>query len=378
MTRGNRGFVITSQTEARRFDLEIPDQVFEMKLTDNGADRICAQRDFINEWAYFTYPNNSVGYTFPTQTLQYNYRDDSWAIFNESYTTYGSFRRLTGFIWSTVGNTYPSWAAWNDPWDAGESTLLQPEVIAGNQQGFVLSRAEGTGEGKSLTIQNITGSTITSPNHCLNQNDYFIVSDCLGTIAANVNNKIFQVSEISGDTFTFIPTVTTGTYLGGGLIKRMYVPYIQTKEFPTAWGMGRKTRLGPQQYLFSTTENAQIQLLIFLSQNNSSPYNTGGVVPSLAANNSLIYSTVLYTCPESTNLGLTPANTNLQMVTAPNQDETWHRINTSLIGDTVQLGFTLSDEQMTTVDEDGNPISQFAEIELHGFILDVTPSMVLS
>ena len=63
-------------------------------------------------------------------------------------------------------------------------------------------------------------------------------------------------------------------------------------------------------------------------------------------NNSLVYSTTLFTCPETTNLGLTPANINLNLVTSPNQAQIWHRMNTSLLGDTVQIGFTMSDSQM--------------------------------
>src|SRR5690606_39307911 len=82
--------------------------------------------------------------------------------------------------------------------------------------------------------------------------------------------------------------------LGNGVIKRMYVPEIQTRQFPVSWGMGRKTRIGPQQYLFTRTANGQVTLQIFLSQNAVSSYN------NQADNDSLIYSTVLYTCPEST------------------------------------------------------------------------------
>ncbi len=62
------------------------------------------------------------------------------------------------------------------------------------------------------------------------------------------------------------------------------------------------------------------------------------------------------------------------MVTAPSQEQTWHRMNTSLIGDTVQIGFTMSDAQM----RDTSFLNQFAEIELHGFILDVNPSQLLA
>ncbi|MBS3903750.1 MAG: hypothetical protein KGZ39_00305 [Simkania sp.] len=379
ITKGSRGFVISGQTEAARIDLSIPDQVFQVALTNNGTERVTAQRDFINEWIYFTYlsnQSNSGIYTFPTQTLLYNYRDQSWAIFDECYTTYGTFRKQSGFTWGTVGETFPTWGSWNQPWNAGDSTLFQPAVIAGNQQGFVVVRDTGTNESNSLSIKNVSGVTITCPNHCLNTGDYIIISGCLGV--SNINGNIYSVTVVDIDTFTILggpnSIVPSGTYLGGGLIKRMYIPLIQTKQFPLAWGMGRKTRIGVQQYLLSKTANGQITLQIYLSQNAYAPYNNGPLIPNVnTLNDGLIYSSILYTCPESINLGLTPANINLQTPTASQQSQIWHRQNTSLIGDTVQLGFTLSDAQM----RDTNFNNQFAEIELHGMIIAVTPSQLL-
>lgn len=347
ITRGDKGYVITSQVDCQRIDLEIPDQVFQVNLDNNGTERFCSYRDFINEWIYFTYPNATRTFPFPNQTLQFNYRDNSWAIFDECYTTYGAFRKQTGFTWATVGRTYSSWNRWNDPWNAGVSELLQPIVLGGNQQGFILERGVGTGEGSSLSIASFSGNTVTSPNHCLNNGDYIIINGSIGSINTQVNGKIFSVSNVSTNTFMLNPNITSATYLGGGTISRLYVPFIQTKQFPAAWDMARKTRLGPQQYLLTSTPNAQITLYIYLSQNATSPYNFGPVIPSQnSINQGLVYSTVLYTCPESTNLGLTPANSNLQMPTANEQAQIWHRLNTSLLGDTIQLGFTISDDQM--------------------------------
>lgn len=385
ITRGDRGYIISSQVAVNRIDIPIPDEVFQIKLTDNGSERMTAQRDYINEWIYFTYSSNQNTWKFPTRTLQYNYRDNSWALFYESYTTYGQFRKQTGYTWATIGQIFPTWASWNEPWNAGSSTLLQPQVIAGNQQGFVLIRDEGTGEGESLYIQSFSNSQVTSPNHCLEVGDYITISGCLGTVASSVNGKIFSVATVTTNTFVLNPPIPAGlTYSGGGLIKEMYVPLIQTKQFPVAWGLGRKTRIGVQQYLLTATYNSQITLQIYLSQNSDYPYNTGPIVPANNVDNgSLIYSSILYTCPESANLGLTPANTNLQMISnidssgttaSSPQAQIWHRVNTSLIGDTVQLGFTMSDEQM----RDENFTNQFSEIELHSFILDVSPSQLLS
>jgi len=459
---GDRGITVTSQVSSERIDLEIPDQVFQFNLNNNGPQRVTAQRDFINEWVYFTYCDNESTYPFPNQTLLYNYRDNSWGIFNENYTTYGQFRKTSGDTWNNL--PFKNWFSWSTPWIEGTgTTLFQTQVIAGNQQGFVLFREKGTEEDTSIAIQSFSVSTVTSANHGLNAGDFIIITGALGTVSSLVNNKIFQVTNVTQNTFTIGTNATGKTYLGGALIIRMYIPSIQTKQFPVSWGLSRKTRIGPQSYLFSTTPNAQITLQIFLSENpvgrDQKGVNEGLIIPDpSSANASLIYSSILYTCAESTNLGLTPANVNLQTPTIPNQAQIWHRLNTSLIGDTIEIGFTLSEEQMfsqtpfpsgdaqitaitqafpcvitcnntigtdqlvmitgvvgmtelnfnallqnyynvidrtattLTIDVDSTafgayisggiatpvePINQFAEIELHGMILDIQPSQIL-
>lgn len=384
-TIGNRGIVMSSQDQVARIDLEIPDQIFQFNLLNNGNERITAQRDYINEWVYFTYSANEFAQgtastiVYPNQTLFYNYRDASWAIFNESYTHYGQYAVSESLTWATIGRLYSTWKKWNDPWDSGVSTAAQPDVIAGNQQGFVLKRDIGTGEGTSLSIQSFNASLVTSLNHGLNEGDFIIISDVIGSIGSQVNDKIFKVDPpTDADTFTLNPAITTDTYSGGGLITRLYNPFIQTKQFPAAWGLGRKTRIGTQRYLFTTTAESEITLYMFLSQDSSTPYNAGPLVPlPNSLNNSLIYSTTVFTCPESTNLGLTPANKNLMTPTASSQSQIWHRLNTSLIGDTIQFAITMSEDQMREVDDDDQPINATAEIEFHGAILDITPSQML-
>lgn len=439
---GDRGITITNQVQSERIDLEIPDQVFQFNLLNNGPQRTTAQRDFINEWVYFTYTSNEFSSTFPNQTLLYNYRDDSWGIFNESYTTYGQMRRLTGDTWATIGEKYPTWESWTVPWNAGSTTLLQPQIIAGNQQGFVMIRESDTNEGNSLYISDFTfpstitgatqanpavltavnsfiagqlvtitgvvgmtqlngntyvisaatpttitivvdstgfgayvsgglatpSNTVYSPNHGLNNGDYIVISGCLGTISSEVNGGIFSVYGITPadlNSFSIEPSIDPGTYLGGGLIKRMYVPLIQTKQFPVAWDMARKTRIGPQMYLFTRTAAGQVELQMYLSQDINNPYNSPPIVPSAgSSNNSLIYSDILFT---------SPIPDNLQTPTASRQAQLWQRMNTSLIGDTVQLGITLNDAQMRNTDFD----NQFVEIELHSIVMDINPSSML-
>lgn len=380
LTKGTNGFLLTTQTDAQRVDLQIPEAVFQTSLISNGKERVCSQRDYDNEWIYFSYPLNNapngtggVPYRFPTATLQYNYREQSWSTFLETYTSYGTFRKKTGDNWLTVVPMGGSWQSWNTPWNAGQTTLLQTQITAGNQQGFVMIReADTTSEGSSLQINSFSGSNIVSNDHCLNSGDYIIISGCIGTISSQVNGKIFQVQPINGDsnTLTLNPSIGSGTYLGGGTIQRMYIPQIQTRQFPVAWSMGRKTRIGPQQFLFTRTPSGQVQLLMYANQSQQAS-NQGNIIPSNNVQNaSLIYNNILYTCAESTNLGLTAPNVNLQQLSGSMSNQLWHRMNTSLIGDTVQLEITLSPTQMT----DPTLSNQFEEIELHGMIIDVTPA----
>jgi len=371
---GSRGIITTSQISSERIDLDISDQIFEFNLTNNGTERVCSQRDFINEWVYFTYPSNQTTWAFPNQTLQYNYREASWSIFNECYTSYGTFRKATGYTWATIGDIFPTWDQWNEPWDSGASSLLQPKVIAGNQQGFVMIRDEGTGEGKSLSITSFSTNTVTSPNHSLNNGDYIMINGCIGAVGYQVNGRIFSISNTTQNTFDLFPDIVAGAYSGGGTITRMYVPYIQTKQFPASWGYSRKTRLGPQQYLLTKTSNSQITLLIFLSQDDTTQYNLGPIVPYTlnVSNSSLIYETILYTCPESTNLGLTPANVNLNQITALQQEQIWHRVSTSLLGDTIQVGFTISDVQMRALSSTGDTYSITGATQANPCVLTTT------
>ena len=461
---GNRGITITNQVESARIDTDILDSIFQFNLQNNGPQRTTAQRDYINEWVFFTYTSNESTAIYPNQTLIYNYREETWGVFNESYTTYGQLRRQTGDTWATIGNKYPSWSSWNVPWNAGETTLLQPQVMGGNQQGFVMIRETGTSEGTSLYIQGFSGSMITSQDHGLSNGDYILITGCMGTISTQVNGNVFSVFGVTENTFSLNPNIGAGTYIGGGLITRLYVPLIQTKQFPVSWGMGRKTRIGAQMYLFTRTQSAQLELQIYLSQNAASAYNAGVIVPVPGSDNDgLIYTDVLFTSaiPEivqcfNSSLGtigngaltsftfayqtlfgfqgnivagslsitvgtvatftdngiggfnvtgtgnsvgssinyttgivviaFTAAPTsqattttfqyqqpNIQNPIASQQAQLWQRMNTSLIGDTIQLGFTLNDAQM----RDPSLINQFSEIELHSIILNISPSQLL-
>jgi hypothetical protein len=385
---GSYGICITDQQSAQRVDVQIPDNVFQIKIANNGANRVNAIRDFFKEWIYFSYPTNNSPWVYPTNTFLFNYRDNTWGILYENFTVHGTYRAQNKYTWQTI--PFESWATWQEAWNSGITSTGVPNIIAGNPQGYVLIKGLGTGEGRSGTIDsvlNANGNTqISSVNHCLQSGDYILIQGCLGTIS--LNGQIGMVSLIrlgsSWDPNNFVvdipypfpeSTISTDSYLGLGSYTRLSQPSLQTKQFPIYWQQGRQVRIGTQMYLLDRTTNGQVTLNISLSQDPNGNWNSGSIVPTSdpdPMNSGLEYSNVLYTCPESTNLGLLPSQVNLQSPISAGQFQIWHRMNTSLQGDTFQIGITLSDAQMRNLEY------ATSEIALHGMQFTVYPGPFLS
>jgi len=222
--------------------------------------------------------------------------------------------------------------------------------------------------GNTYTIVAATGANITIDVNSTNFTAY--ISG--GTVTSAINGLIGAVrTVIDANNFVIdlpVPTFST-VYLGLGKFTRLSQPLLQTKQFNPYWEQGRQLRLSVQKYLMDFTANAQVTVNIYLSQDPDDAWNN---VLNNPPPNGLVYSQLMYTCPESTNIGLTPANTNLQMPTAEGQYQIWHRFNTSMIGDSVQVGITLNDAQMR------NLTYATSEITLHGIHLTVDRSSHLA
>ena len=73
-----------------------------------------------------------------------------------------------------------------------------------------------------------------------------------------------------------------------------------------------------------------------------------------------IYSQIVLTSPEP------------ETRYPPDANQMWHRLSSSFIGDTVQVGITLSDDQMRV-----NSINS-AEIILHSMVFNLYPGPILA
>lgn len=370
---GTYGTTITTQQSTTRIDMDIPDEIFTISAANNGQERVNAIRDFFRQWIYFSYPvgdgdGETNSWRFPTQSFLLNYQDNTWAILYENFTHHGTFRKNSEFTWETL--PYNSWDEWNEPWNSGTADKSFPSIVGGTPQGYVVVKGEGTGEAPTGAVFAIAddgmGDTqITSIDHCVAVDDYLYFTKSVGAIF--INGLIGRViSTPTANVFVVDIKYVTSTYTGAGVFTRLSQPLLQTKQFPVYWAEGRQVRIGTQRYLFDVTTSSQVTIGISLSQDPENFWNDGPIVPEDdVLNASLVYSQTVFTCPESTNLGLTPANSNLQQQVGANQKQMWHRVNTSLQGDTFQVGLTLSDAQMRNLEY------ATSEIALHGMNFQV-------
>lgn len=299
---GDKGIVECDSYKSNLIDIKIPDLVFDYQHQNAGPTRVHGIRDFENRLAYWVFPSAPANGTFPDQRLVYNYENDSWALFNDSYTTLGTFQEPSSRNWV---NTHLPWIRCNFPWIS--QPALIPTIVAGNQQGFV-ERIAIVGDVNtndiSLSITNITGATttptvVTSPNHNLQSGAVIEIYDIpIGTPFDNLNfaftfpyNNVFSVVVLTANTFSlniYDPTTQefskaqvdpVQTYIGGGKIAIRDNFSIQSKKFNFI-DEGESIQLGYLDLLMEATGSSNestdgaISLNVYLDYNITQASNT--------------------------------------------------------------------------------------------------------
>ncbi len=204
---GDKGIVECDSYKSERIDIKILDFVFEIQSANSGPVRVQGIRDFINRLAYWTVPLSSeydpmvpdADRIFPNIRLIYNYENDSWATFNDTFTALGNFQPQSSRTWLT---THIPWIQCNFSW-IGTQARGQPEIVGGNQQGYIEYLDQQTVNDVSLSITGVQPNTtlptvITSPNHNLITGDVVGIEDIpAGTPYDNLNGGIYGI--IVGD-----------------------------------------------------------------------------------------------------------------------------------------------------------------------------------
>lgn len=370
---GDKGVVECDSFKSNRIDVKIPDLVFYFQNDFNGPKRVHGIRDFQQRIAYWTYPfqpGDGPSARFPNRRLIYNYENDSWAIFNDSFTCFGTYQAPLGKRWEDFPPPDPvnTWEQQNYSWLV--KPALFPSIMAGNQQGFVEylgSNVDGTASNDiTLTVTNITGSAtvpliINSPNHNLETNQVIEIIDIpISTPFSSLNGGILSVNVIDANNFNLfifnpvdqqfnIPVfASVATYIGGGKILIRDNFNIISKKF-NALDEGQQIQLGYLDVLLNATSAGAISLNVYLNYNDNSPVNIlpENIDPSTQMPNPFFNSVV----PTSANSLNTMQSTKY-----------WQRIICPVRGQFITLEWTLSNAQM-------NGQEQASDVEIDAQIL---------
>jgi hypothetical protein len=211
MAIGNRGIVISDGVDTSRFDEKIPDEIFNIRQTNNGFQRVYGIRTFRTKLNYWTFPSaaNPLG-IYPDQVLVFNYDTKNWSFFDDTFTCFGYYYpSTTGYTW---GDLTDAWASYNYiSWNSGVSEAEYENIVAGNQQGFVFILEQTNGQNSpSLNILSITAAVpgvFTSTNNNLPDGTWITLTGVTGTTSddgVSLNGRNFKLSNpgLNANTFT--------------------------------------------------------------------------------------------------------------------------------------------------------------------------------
>jgi len=347
---GNVGVHSCNGVNVNRIDQKIPDEVFRIHNGNSGPERVYGIRDYYNELVYWTFPDHTNNPTFPTRILLYNYRNQTWSFLNDSFTCFGYFQRTSDLTWATVGDVYPTWSSWNDPWQSGAIQSSFPDVIAGNQEGFVVILDNGkSSNSQSLYITDMNSGTneLTIIDHNLQLNEYVLVEEAQGI--TSLNGTIFQVQQIIDENTIILDTTFSGTYTGGGKITRVSNFKALTKQFNPGTPVGKQFSIPYIDFLLNRTSEGELSVEYLLNT------SSGDSIHEQSEPGVLLGTNTLFTKEEE--------DTTFQQ----NQQQIWHRYYVYVEAQFLQLLFFMDDEQMRNQD-----ISQ-SDFELHAILFYVEP-----
>lgn len=376
----NYGLTSDDSVNVERIDLQIPQAIFNINADFEGAKRVHGIRDFYDELCYWTIPNSAPNAEYPDVLLVYNYRNNTYAKFNDSFTALGYWQRENDLTWAEL--TAFNWAGWTTTWESGVSQSFFPNIVAGNQQGFVLILNQFTINDPSLSIWTIDFTLpipeFTSYSHNLSSGDIIRIDNATGTASA-LNGRSYRVTQLSEDTFTvvyydpiaraFYPITgnlpspspldivdATTIYLNFGVINKVNSFEITTKIFTPFYEQGAQCRLGYVDFLLDRTANGSIVSNVEIDECNSLSMTDQVTNPSLLGSN------VVLTGPE--NLALYPFQTF--------QKKIWHRQFVQSIAQNFQVQLTMSDVQTADL------LTTQSDVVLHAMTFYLTPNARLT
>jgi len=257
---GDKGIIAADSVNVSRIDQKIPDEVFNFHNQQNGPERVQGIIDYYFQFVYWTFPNSVQNKKFPNRVLVLNYLEGSYSFYNDSYTCFGYYQAISDRTWQ---NTPEPWATVYGTWASGRLQSEFPDIIAGNQQGFVMVMDRGNPNGKSLYITNITqagNAAVTSPNNNLEVGQFVVFSDVEGMTEINtLTGKV--ISVINANTFLVdINSLGFSAYTTSGYLTVVNNIEIVSKKFNPFYEQGTKSRMNYLDFYLEKTSHGQFEI----------------------------------------------------------------------------------------------------------------------
>lgn len=332
---GNRAITACSGADVQRIDMVIPDEVFSIHNGNNGAERVYGIRDFYSEAVYWTFPYFDGNPTYPNRLFVYNYQNNTWAIYKDTFTCFGYFQFNDDRQWQTL--SYETWSDWNDPWNSSYEQSGFEAIIAGNQQGFtVLLDRDKSDNDEFYQVTDITSSNrATVVDHNLETGDYVQLKNY------TTPDPIYTVRRIDSNTID-LEGASISSYEGGATLKRVSNFDIRTKRFSPFINQGLGFNLPYADFFVDKTSQGEFSVDLYLNESDYSLRNNPNAIPG---------SNILSTAP-------------YPLVTSESQqDRLWHRMYFYTQGFNIQMRFYLSYNQMV------DPDIAFSNFVLNGMVL---------
>ncbi len=163
LTISRRGIIGASFNNVDRIDLITPDQVEEIEPGQAvngyqlGYQRIQGIRDFDNRLVYWIYAEE--GLQTPNKILCYNYQDNTWSTFTQSFTCLGRYKFSSDNTWQTWTSV---WAGDTTTWDTNNTSINDLFIVAGDVASnvwHIMDSTLGTDNGINFNFT-ITTNTI--------------------------------------------------------------------------------------------------------------------------------------------------------------------------------------------------------------------------
>ena len=365
ITFGNVGIHQCNGSNVQRIDQMIPNTVFNINNQNSGPQRVWGIRDYFFESVYWIYPSsqNSVNAnTFPNQILVYNYQNQSWATFDDSYTALGFFEQQSDITWGTDNNL---WSAEGATWAYPNLNAQQLIILAGNQEGFIVKINQNLARNiGALSITNITSSgataTLTIENHNLYVEDiasgkqaYLLIENINASDPyAVLNGNIYPISSVT-DANTIVifiyPLTISGTYLGGGTVARVSNINLLSKPWNPYAPQGKNIFLEKIEFNVDATSAGEMIVDYYPSFTNVSMLDVSSIT-------NIIGNNKLETFPYSNYYPLEAQAVQL-----------WHPVYFQSVGETIQINIYMNDDEMA------NPLISLLDIQIHAIELFTQP-----